>query len=295
MTRDEELIQRFETKTGDLLQKAQQYLTTALPGGPGVFAYVVLSNLVGKLFGNTKEYVENAVSRPVTVSDFIYVEPLDEELEEFFEDESFKSLREEFPENYEDFTNDDWMKMRQYYKPLYYALYYKDPFMTEMFSSEIQSQNYKRIIADFKLLPLYKEALNSIPSAPRQHALWTAATSVLKGTVQEVWSKDYAKQLFEEAQAQPEIAELIENIKTKIGEKVDLEQLKELWETGKYLTGRSASFSAGMAAESAMMPIEYVANVSSEGQIQQILIPEKTIKRLGLKSGAKIQVFILQE
>jgi len=295
MTRDEELIQKFETKTDALLGKVQQYLTTTLPGGPGVFAYVVLSNLVGKLFGNTREYVERAVGKPVTITDFVYVEPLDEELEEFFEDTRFKSLRTEFPENYEDFTNDDWMKMRRYYKPLYYAVYFKDPFMTEMFSFEIQSQNYKRIIEDFELLPLYKKTLNSVPSASRQNALWSAATTILKDTVKDVWSKNYAKQLFEEAKAQPEVAELIDNIKTKIGEKVDLEKLKEWRETVKDLTGRSVSPLGGTAAETLMKPIEYVAHISSDGQIQQIIIPEKIIRSLGIQPRDSVQVFILHK
>ena len=171
MTRDEELIQKFEEKTGSLLEKAQQYLTTTLPGGPGIFAYVVVSNLVGKMFGKTKEYVEAAVSKPVTLSSFVYVEPLDEELEEFFDNTRFKSLRAEFPESYEDFSDNDWSKMRRYYKPLYYSFYFRDPFMTEMFAYEIQSQNYKRIIQDFELLPMYKQALDSVPSASRQNAL----------------------------------------------------------------------------------------------------------------------------
>ena len=83
MTRDEEVIQSIEEKAGTILGKAQEFLTTALPGGPGAFAYVVVSNLVGKLFGNARKYVEEAVSRPITLPDFIYVEPLDEELEEF--------------------------------------------------------------------------------------------------------------------------------------------------------------------------------------------------------------------
>ncbi len=295
MTRDEELIQKFESKTGTILEKAQQYLTTALPGGPGVFAYVVVSNLVGKLFGNTREYVERAVSKPVTLSDFVYVEPLDEELEEFFDDARFKSLRTEFPEKYESFTDDDWMKMRRYYKPLYYAFYFKDPFMTEMFSYEIQSQNHKRIIEDFELLPLYKKALDSVPSASRQNALWSAVTTVLKDTVKDVWSKDYAKQLFEEAKARPEIVELIDNIKAKIGEKVDLEKLKEWRETVKELTGRSIASPERIAAETLMKPVEYVATVSSDGQIRQILVSEKVIAGLRLKPGTKVQVFIFQE
>ena len=187
MTRDEEVIQSIEEKAGTILGKAQEFLTTALPGGPGAFAYVVVSNLVGKLFGNARKYVEEAVNRPITLPDFIYVEPLDEELEEFFKDGRLQSIRSEFPERYEDFSNNDWLTMRRYYKPLYYTLTVKEPLVTEMFSFEIQSQNYKRIIYDFDLFPLYKKAIQSVPSASRQNALWSAVTSILKGTVKEMW------------------------------------------------------------------------------------------------------------
>ncbi len=299
MTRDEELIQTFEVKTQDVLEKAQQLLTTALPGGAGVFTYVVVSNLVGKLVGNTKAYVENAVNKPVTIPDFIYVEPLDEELEEFFEEPRFKTLRAEFPENYEDFTNENWLKMRQYYKPLYYALYYRDPFMTDMFSVEIQSQNYTRIIEDFELLPLYKKTLNSIPSAPKQNALWNAVSSILKSTVDEVWSKEYAKELFEKAKAEPEITQLLDNIKTKVTEQVDLDEVKQWIGVAKDLAtdlrSRSISPLGQAGVDASLKAVEYVANISSEGQVQQILIPEKIIRNLQLKPGAKVRVFILQE
>ncbi len=299
MARDEELIQLFEGKTEELLGKAHQYLTTTLPGGPGVFAYVVVSNLVGKLWGNTRAYVQNAVNRPLTIPDFIYVEPLDEELEEFFDDQRFSTLRSEFPPSYDQFTNADWLKMRQYYKPLYYALYFKDPFMTEMFSVEIQSQNYKRIVEDYELLPLYKKTLDSLPSAPRQNALWSAVSSVLKETANDVWNKDYAKQIFEEAKAQPEIVQLIENIKARIEEKVNLEKVKYWVNMAKDFAGdlRSRSISPPQPENmiTSLQSVEYIANVSTEGRIQQIMIPEKVMKNLHLSPNAKLRVFILQE
>ena len=292
MTRDEEIIQRFENVAGSLLEKAQQYLTVALPGGPGVFAYVVASSLVGKLFGNTREYVERVAGRPVTLPDFVYVEPLDEELEEFFDDKRFKSLRAEFPEQYEDFTSEDWMKMRRYYKPLYYTFYFKDPFMVEMFSFEIQNQNYKRIIKDYELLPLYKQALNSVPSASRQNALWKAVTSILKDTVKEVWNKDYAKQLFEEAKLHPEVAELIETIKSKVSERVDIDQLMELWDTTKYIAGRSVSTEKRMSLESPLKAVEYVTTALPDGNL---VVPAEIIKKLDIKTISKVRILILRE
>jgi hypothetical protein len=295
MTRDEELILKLEEKTGSVLEKAQEYLTTALPGGPGVFAYVVVSNLVGKLFGNTKEYVESAISRPVSLPNFVYVEPLDEELEEFFDEERFQSLREEFPSSYDDFTDADWMTMRSYYKPLYYSLSYKEPFMTDMFSFEIQSQNYKRIIQDFDLFSLYKEALDSTPSASRQNALWTAVTSILKDTVDEVWNKEYAQDLFEEAKSHPEVAELIENIKSKIEETVDLEQVKELQDTVEYFTGYSLRSLKREAPKAPIRAVDYIANISSDGQIRQIVIPGKTLKELMIDTSSTVQIFVLQK
>jgi nucleoid DNA-binding protein len=238
MTHDEELIQTFEGKADTIMQKAQQYLAATLPGGPGVFAYVVMSNVVGKLVGNTKEYVEQAVSRPITLPDFVYSEPLDEELEEFFEDERLHTIRAEFPEKYEDFTHEDWAKMRRYYMPLYYTLVIREPFVTEMFAAEIQTQNYKRIIEDFDLFPVYKKSIQSIPSASRQNALWSAVSGVLKETVNEVWNKEYAKQVFEEANNQPEVAALVQNVKDKIREKIDLNQLVELKNLVGEFTGR---------------------------------------------------------
>jgi hypothetical protein len=295
MTRDEEMIQTFEEKTGILLEKAQQFLATTLPGGPGVFAYVVMSNLVGKLFGNTRKYVERAVNRPITLPDFIYSEPLDEELEEFFNDERLKSIRSEFPENSKSFSNNDWAKMRRYYMPLYYTLVIKELFVTEMFSFEIQSQNYKRIIEDFELFPLYKKTMQSIPSASRQNALWSTVTSILGTTVKEVWSKDYAKQVFEEAKGDPEVAGLIQNIKAKISDKVDINQLLELKDTIKYLTGRSIPSEDQAFFELPIRSVEYVAKVSSDGQIQRIMIPEKVIRELALKPHSTVRVVILHE
>ncbi|GAK61196.1 hypothetical protein U27_01095 [Candidatus Vecturithrix granuli] len=292
MTRDEEIIQKFEEKAGSLLGKAQQYLTATLPGGPGVFAYVVASSLVGKLFGHTKNYVQNAIKRPVTISSFVYVEPLDEELEAFFDNVHFKSVRAEFPKNYEDFSDSDWSKMRRYYKPLYYSFYFRDPFMTEMFAYEIKSKNYKRIIQDFELLPMYKQALDSIPSASRQNALWNAVTSILKDTVNEVWSKNYAKQVFEEARLHPEVAELIENIKAKIQEKVNIDQLKEWRDDLKYLTGRGITVhGAGMASETSMQAVEFVTRVLPNGGIS---VPPEFVRKLRLTSGATVRVLLLE-
>ncbi len=292
MTRDEEIIQSFDEKTGAILAKAEEYLTTALPGGPGVFAYVVVSNLVGKLFGNVRQYVEEAVNRPVTLPDFIYVEPLDEELEIFFDDERLKSVRSEFPEQYKDFSNNDWLAMRRYYKPLYYTLTVKEPLVTEMFSFEIQSQNYKRIIHDFDLFPLYKKALQSIPSASRQNALWSAVTSVLKGTVKEVWNKGYAKELFEEAKTHPEVTGLVENIKMKIGEKVNLDQLSELKETVKYLTGRSILPEGQVVSNFPMKSMAYVTKVLPDGRLS---VPAEVTKTLHLRSDATVRVLIFCE
>lgn len=294
MTRDEEVIQILETKTGTILEKAQQFLTMALPGGPGVFAYVVVSNLVGKLFGNVRAYVENAVNRPITLPDFIYVEPLDEELTAFFNDPRLKSIRSEFPAQEENFSDNDWATMRRYYMPLYYTLTLREPFVSQMFSFEIRNQDYKSIINDFDLFPLYKKAIQSIPSASRQNALWSVVTSVLKNTVKEVWSKDYAKQLFEQAKAQPEVAVLVENIKAKIREKVgiDVEQLSELRDTIKYITGRSISPEGQTVGEFPMKALEYVTKISPEGQLP---VPAEVTRKLHLRPNSTVRVVILCE
>lgn len=291
MTRDEEVLQTFEEKTSVILGKAQQYLSTALPGGVGVFSYVVMSNLVGKLFGHTRRYVERAVTRPVTLPDFVYVEPLDEELEIFFDSERLQSIRAEFPAKYADFSDNDWTTMRRYYMPLYYTLVVKEPFVSEMFAFELQSQNYKRIIYDFDLFSSYKKALQSAPTASKQNALWGAVTSVLKSTVQEVWSKDYAKNLFEEARAKPEVAALIEDIKTKIGEKVDLSKLSELRETVQYMTGRAVP-----QASQKNLPIfplkmvEYTGEVLPDGKLA---LPPEVLRTLHLRAGSHVRVLLL--
>ena len=293
MTRDEELIQKFEQRAGSVLETAQKYLTTVLPGGPGVFAYVVMSNLVGKLFGNVKEYVDRTVSRPLTIPDFVYVEPLDEELEEFFDDQRFKSLRNEFPEKYESFSNDDWMTMRSYYRPLYYTLSFKDPFMVDLFSFEIQRQDYKRIILDYDTLPMYKQVLNSTPSAARQSSLWSTVSSIMKGTVDEVWSKDYAKELFEEAKIRPEVAELVGKIKTKIRQRVDIEQIMDLYHDIKYISGRSLpSPEEPKELELPIQAVEYVTSVLPDGHI---VVPAEIIKRFRLTTVSKMRVVVLRE
>ena len=170
--------------------------------------------------------------------------------------------------------------------------------MIQMFSFEIQSQNYKRIIQDYDVLPIYKQALNSVSSASRQNALWGAVTDILKGTVEEVWSKDYAKQVFEEAKAHPEVAELIENIKAKIREKVDIEQLMDLYEAGmdlyddiKYMTGRSVPSEKHMFS-APIKALEYVTTVLPDGQLT---VPAEVIKSLNLKTISKVRVLILNE
>ena len=107
----------------------------------------------------------------------------------------------------------------------------------------------------------------------------------------EVWSKEYAKQVFEEAQSHPEVAELIENIKTKIQEKVDIEQLKELRETVKYMTGRSLRTPArGMSSESPMQVVEFVTRVLPDGRLS---IPSELVDKLGIAPGVPIRVLLL--
>jgi hypothetical protein len=293
MTRDEEIIGRFEEQAGTILGKAQQFLTTTLPGGPGVFSYVVLSNLVSKLFGNVREYIESTVSRPLTIPDFVYVEPLDEELEEFFEDGRFRSLRREFPEKYESFNSDDWLKLRSYYRPLYYTFYYKDPFMVDFFSFEIQNQDLKRIILDYDALPLYKQVLNSTPSAARQSALWGAVNAILKDTVDDVWSKSYAKELFESAKEVPEVAKLVTAIKDKIRERVEIDDLMNLYNDIKYVAGRSIHPpDAPVEPAPPMASVQYVTSVLPGGHI---VVPSEVIKRFHLKSVTKMRVILLQE
>jgi hypothetical protein len=291
MTRDEEVLQTFEEKTSVILGKAQQYLSTALPGGVGVFSYVVMSNLIGKLFGHTRRYVESAIARPVTLPDFVYVEPLDEELEVFFDSDRLQSIRAEFPAKYEDFSDNDWGTMRRYYMPLYYTLIMKEPFVSEMFAFEIQSQNYKRIIYDFDLFSSYKKAVQSAPTASKQNALWNAVTSVLKGTVNEVWNKDYATQLFEEARTHPEVAALIEDIKVKIGDKVDLEKVSELRETIQYLTGRSVPQAARKNIPVfPMKTVEYTGEVLPDGKVE---LPQEVLRSLHLRSGSKVKILLM--
>ena len=293
MTRDEEIISRFEDRAGTILGKAQQFLTTTLPGGPGVFAYVVVSNLVSKLFGNAREYIESTVSRPLTIPDFVYVEPLDEELEEFFEDERFQNLRREFPDNYESFNSDDWLKLRSYYRPLYYTFYYKDPFMVDFFSFEIQNQDLKRIILDYDVLPAYKQVLNSTPSASRQSALWGAVNAILKDTVDDVWSKNYAKELFEGAKEIPEVAKLVTAIKDKIRERVEIDELMDLYNDIKYIAGRSIQPPEGpVEPEPPANSAQYVTSVLPGGHI---VVPSEVIKRFKLKSVTKMRVILLQE
>jgi len=292
MTRDEEIIGRFETKAGVLLERAQQFLTTTLPGGPGIFTYVVMSNLVAKLFGNMREYVEKAISKPLTLPDFIYVEPLEEELQEFFEDKRFKTLRAEFPVQYSAFSNDDWIKMRRYYRPLYYTLYYKDPFMVDMFSFEIQSQNYKRIILDYDTLPTYKQVLNSTSSAKRQSALWNAVNAILKDTVNDVWQKSYGKELFQDAKKIPEVANLVNAIKTKIRERVDIEELLSLYNDIKYLSGRALPAEKPAELEAPSKMVEFVTSVLPDGHI---VVPSEVIQRFQLKTVSKMRVLIVQD
>lgn len=292
MTRDEEIIGRFETKAGVLLERAQQFLTTTLPGGPGIFTYVVMSNLVGKLFGNMKEYVDKAISKPLTLPDFVYVEPLEEELQEFFEDKRFKTLRAEFPTQYNAFSGDDWIKMRRYYRPLYYTFNYKDPFMVEMFSFEIQSQNYKRIILDYDTLPAYKQVLNSTLSAKRQNALWNAVTSILKDTVNDVWQKSYGKELFQDAKRIPEVANLVNGIKTKIRERVDIEELISLYNDIKYVSGRALPTEKPAEPEPPKKMIEFVTSVLPDGHI---VVPSEMIKRFELKTVSKMRVLVVQD
>jgi hypothetical protein len=291
MTRDEEVLQKFEEQTSDILGKAQQYLSTALPGGVGVFTYVVVSNLVGKLFGHTRRYAQRAVTRPVTLPDFVYVEPLDEELEVFFESSHLQSLRSEFPGRYEDFSDNDWATLRRYYMPLYYTLTLREPFVSEMFAFEIQSQNYKRIIYDFDLFPLYKKAIQSVPSASRQNAMWAAVTSVMRAMVDDVWNKDYAEQLFEEARTHPEVAALIEEIKNKVGEQVDLEKISELRETVQYLTGRSAiSGNEQSGMEFPLKAIEQIAEILPDGKIA---VSPEVMRALHLRTGSKVRMMLL--
>ncbi len=293
MTRDEEIIRRFEDRAGSILGKAQQFLTTTLPGGPGVFSYVVVSNLVSKLFGNVREYVESTVSRPLTIPDFVYVEPLDEELEEFFEDERFQSLRREFPDNYESFNSDDWLKLRGYYRPLYYTFYYKDPFMVDFFSFEIQNHDLKRIILDYDVLPAYKQVLNSTPSASRQNALWGAVNTILGDTVDEVWSKNYAKELFENAKEMPEVAKLVTAIKDKIRERVEIDELMDFYNDIKYIAGRSIPAPGEPTdPEPPMNSAQYVTSVLPDGHI---VVPSEVIKRFKLMSVTKMRVILLQE
>ena len=292
MTRDEEIIGRFETKAGVLLERAQQFLTTTLPGGPGIFTYVVMSNLVAKLFGNMREYVERAISKPLTLPDFVYVEPLEEELQEFFEDKRFKTLRAEFPTQYSAFSSDDWIKMRRYYRPLYYTFSYKDPFMVEMFSFEIQSQNYKRIILDYDTLPTYKQVLNSTSSAKRKNALWNAVNSILKDTVNDVWQKSYGKELFQDAKKIPEVANLVNGIKTKIRERVDIEELISLYNDIKYLSGRSLPSEKSAEPEPPQKMVEFVTSVLPDGHI---VVPPELIKRFQLKTVSKMRVLVVQD
>ncbi|PID55680.1 hypothetical protein CSB45_14875 [candidate division KSB3 bacterium] len=293
MTRDDEIIQRFEERAGAILGKAQQFLTTTLPGGPGVFSYVVMSNLVSKLFGNVREYVESAVSRPLTIPDFVYVEPLDEELEEFFEDERFYSLRRELPEKYESFNSDDWLKLRGYYRPLYYTFYYKDPFMVDFFSFEIQNHDLKRIILDYDALPAYKQVLNSTPSASRQSALWEAVSSILKNTVDDIWSKQYAKELFENAKEIPEVAKLVTSIKDKIRERVEIDELMDLYNDIKYISGRSLSESLPETPQEPPMPsVQYVTSVLPGGHL---VVPGEVIRRFHLQSVTKMRVILVAE
>ena len=290
MTRDEEVIRIFEAKAGALLAKAQQFLTTVLPGGPGAFVYVVAANLVGKLFGNTREYVEKAVNRPITLPDFIYVEPLEEELQEFFADARLKSIRAEFPAQSEDFTDQHWATLRRYYMPLYYTLTLKEPFVTQMFAVELRKQNYQQIIKDFALFPLYKKTIQSIPSAARQNALWSAVSAVLKETVQEVWSKDYAKQLFGQAKAQPDIATLIGNIKAKIGITTNIAQLFERNEASTYAAGRSISPEGQTVGEFPLQALEYVTKIAADGRLP---VPVEVARKLHLRPNATVRVLIL--
>lgn len=292
MTRDEEIIGRFETKAGVLLERAQNFLTVALPGGPGIFTYIVMSSLVSKIFGNTREFVEKAISKPLTLPDFVYVEPLEEELQEFFDDKRFKTLRAEFPTQYSAFSSDDWVKMRRYYRPLYYTLSYKEPFMVDMFSFEIQSQNYKRIILDYDTLPTYKQALSSIPSAKRQSAFWNVVNAIMKDTVNDVWQKSYGKELFQDAKKIPEVANLVNAIKTKIRERVDIEELISLYNDIKYLSGRALPSETPAEPEPPKKMIEFVTSVLPDGHI---VIPSEVIKRFQLKTVSKMRVLVVQD
>jgi hypothetical protein len=165
--------------------------------------------------------------------------------------------------------------------------------MVDLFSFEIQSQNYKRIILDYDALPLYKQVLNNTPSASRQNALWSAVSSVLKGTVDDVWSKSYAKELFEEAKAHPEVAELVDKIKTVIRKRVDIEQLMDLYHDIKYIAGRSLpSIEQPAEPEPPKSAIEYVTSVLPDGHI---VVPTEVIKRFNLKTVSKMRVIILHE
>jgi hypothetical protein len=115
----------------------------------------------------------------------------------------------------------------------------------------------------------------------------------MKGTVSEVWSKGYAKDLFENAKAHPEVSQLVGKIKSKIRERVDIEQLMDLYHDIKYIAGRSLpSEEISREPEPPKGAVEFVTSVLPDGHI---VVPAEVIRRFQLKTVSKMRVIVLHE
>ena len=115
----------------------------------------------------------------------------------------------------------------------------------------------------------------------------------MKGTVDEVWSKSYAKELFEEAKLHPDVAELVGNIKTKIRQRVDIEQIMDLYHDIKYVADvRCLRLKRRKSLNPPMQAVEYVTSALPDGHI---VVPAEVVTRFKLTTVTKMRIVVIRE
>jgi len=169
---DEKKIQAFFQQTAGILQDF-------LPPGASVVGPLVYALAVWGL-KQQASYREKISGLKVWLWPEILVNKPDDFILNFFiSDEALKQAYQE------EIASRDLKTLRQHFAVLYPLLGLQDPFLEALFWPEIDSGNFKKIVADYQ--PRVEKAFKEIKAAEDRSDFWPALGRIFSGLVELGW------------------------------------------------------------------------------------------------------------
>ena len=188
-------VNMTEAKTEKIIESAFQLLAEFLPGKTDLY-FPILSAVINWILAREKEWKEKILSWQIWPDPDYVKNKSDDFLLEFFQ--SHPGLSSFYQQ---EIKNKDLSVLRSAFSRLYPVVGLEDPFLLALFSKEIASQNYRKIVGEFD--SRVKQAKKEIRAIKK----WPELLAGLESLVKEILS--LSSELLTQSKSRKAIEDLI--------------------------------------------------------------------------------------